>query len=134
MSDYTKILPKMFIIESLGEVIYDKLYAKTANPEFKAIYKILAENELNTRKHIEQELLSYNLALPLLSNNIAVATANSLFYFIPGKMLDGILRKILKRRIYRKWHKQFNHENIELWDILLEHEKLQHKLLMISCK
>ena len=59
-NNYKKILGRMFIIESLGKVIYDKLSAKTTDPEFKAVYKILAENESNTRNHIKQKTLATN--------------------------------------------------------------------------
>jgi hypothetical protein len=126
---YKQLLARMFVIESVGESLYTRLKEKTEDTELKSIYDHLAKNESNTRKHIERELLKYDIPKPLMLNKVTLGVANLFFFFASGKMLERLLRRIMRRKLYSKWSDQFGSKNIELWNILLEHENLQCRML-----
>jgi hypothetical protein len=40
-----------------------------------------------------------------------------------------MLKKILQRNMYQKWYGQYAAENKVFWDVMIQHEQLQRKLL-----
>ena len=122
----------MFIVESLGEHLYNALCSKSSDTNLKSIYRILAQNEKQTRDRIEKEITFINMPAPMVRVRCLTNIANMVFWMLPEQRLLKLLTKILKRRMFSKWHKKYNDQNVDLWGQLLEHENLQHKMLNLT--
>ena len=130
--EYRKLLVKMFIVESLGERIYDSLRSKSKDADKKSVYAKLSVNEKETRDAIEKELESMNVPVPKLRTRCATGIADALFWTLPERSLLRLLTGILKKRAFSHWRERHNSRNPDLWTLLLEHENLQWKMLDLS--
>ena len=125
---YQRLLQKMLRIEVLGEKFYDVLAAKTKDAQLKMDYQRLALNEHQTAEHIGKELLLFNQDGDV-SDGIFIAIMQFIFNLLPARLLSFILKIILKKRMYSGWFKTNRDTNQQFWDLLLQHENVQHELL-----
>ena len=123
--DYQKLLKKMYLIELLGDSLYENLALKEKNGELRKIYVRLSDNERETGENIEKEIYKSSR----VHRHWIVVIASFLFRIIPNKVLSNFLKNILRKRMYSQWFELYNEYNSELWQLLVEHEELQHELL-----
>lgn len=126
---YQKLLGKMLRIESLGDILYKSLASKVKKENLKLTYERLAKNEQETARNIENEILALDKNHPILVNGVILNLAKLICGILTARQLTWILRTILKRRMYSKWCNIYSDKNKEFWRLLLNHEKLQYKLL-----
>lgn len=122
---YKKLLKKMLTIEILGYNLYNILASKTHDENLESIYEKLAIGEQHTAQYIKQQLSNKHAP-----NKPIIALAWLIFKMLSEKQLSFILKNTLEKRIYSKWFKMYNNKNEEFWRILLEHENIQHELLI----
>lgn len=122
-------LEKMFIVEAVGERIYNVLATKTKDKNLQSIFQGLAFGELRTREYIEKELtlIDKNIHLPF-KKTILIFT-NFIFCLLTVSQLLWILKSVLKKRIYTRWFDTYKDNNQQFWKLLLDHENTQHELL-----
>lgn len=126
------LLKKMLLIENLGEILYSNLYLKAKDEDSRTIYKKLSINEQETGVAIREYSLKNNFDLKMFFSNLILLIADVVFKIVSEKQLLLFLRNILKKRIYLKYYEKYkNYYSQELWNILLDHEKFQHKLLNV---
>lgn len=125
---YKKLLKKMLRIEVLGEKFYDALVSKTKDVELKIAYQKLALNEHQTAEHIRKELLLFKQD-GNVSDGIFITIMQFIFNLLPARLLSFILKVILKKRMYSGWFKTNRDTDQQFWDLLLQHENVQHELL-----
>jgi hypothetical protein len=133
-NEYERLLVRMFIVEDLGEHLYEALSSKCGNTNLKSTYQALARNERRTRDCVEKELASIDRPAPTLRTRYIANAARPVFNAIPRKWLHRFLTRLLMRRMYSNWHKEGHDGNVDFWKQLLEHENLQHDLLGLSEK
>ena len=129
---YKKTLVKMFLIENLGQSIYKTLASKTSDEKKEAVYKRLALNEAETANHITAELKKNGLSVSALRKNILQVVALVVFLILSHDILENILKKTLKKRIFFLWFNMYHEYNKCFWQLMLDHEKLQYKLLNLN--
>ena len=120
----------MFFIENLGESIYNALSLKTSDNNKKYIYKKLSKNESSTANHIIKELYKLGISKPIIRKNILKFFASVIFFILPYSILEKLLKKTLKRRIFKSWFNIYNTYNKNFWKLMMEHEELQHTSLI----
>ena len=128
-NEYERLLVRMFIIESLGERLYETLCSKCDDMNLRSVYQRLAINEKQTRDCIERELISHNRPLPIGRTKLITNIIQPFMTAIPLQWLLSVLARILKKRMYSNWHEKYHYLNAGVWMQLLEHEKLQHDIL-----
>jgi hypothetical protein len=128
-NDYNRLLRKMYIIEHLGETLYEALSSRANDPAEVEVYRTLAQNERDTRARIEKELASASLSCPILKARAASSLLRPLLYLTPLSFVKQRLHRILARRMFSTWKSEFGESNTEFWTTLVEHENLQHQML-----
>jgi hypothetical protein len=128
-NDYNRLLRKMYIIEHLGETLYEALSSRANDPAEAEVYRTLAQNERDTRARIEKELASASLSCPILKARAASSLLRPLLYLTPLSFVKQRLHRILARRMFSTWKSEFGESNTEFWTTLVEHENLQHQML-----
>lgn len=126
---YRKLLRKMLIIENAGEIFYASLIKKTKEKNLKLVYKKLALNEHNAAKRITEEISTIDKNCHVSVNRTILGLVRIICATLTERQLGRILKSILKRRIYSKWHNIHNDKNRDFWCQLLDHEGLQQELL-----
>lgn len=127
--NYQKLLIKMRLVESAGEIFYKTLASKTKDNNLKLSYEKLALNEYETLKLIEKEILTINRNRRTLIRGARLSLAKIICSMLTAKQLEWILKTILKRRMYSKWYNMYKDKNQDFWYSLLNHENLQYRLL-----
>lgn len=126
---YQRQLEKMFIVEAVGERLYNVLATKAKDKNLQSICQRLALGELQAREHIEKELslIDKNIHLPF--KGVILSFANFIFCLSTVSQLLWILKSVLKKRIYTRWFDTYKDNNQQFWKLLLDHENMQYKLL-----
>ena len=119
----------MVLVESLGEGIYNALYSKTSDEKKKSIYKRLSLNETETAGYIVKELKKLGFSAPMTRKAILKAAAVTIFTVLSHNMLEKLLKKALKKRMFRSWFNMYHEYNENFWQAMLNHEALQYELL-----
>lgn len=127
--NYQKLLDKMLQTENLGDIVYKSLTAKTKNSDLRLVYERLALNERETAGYIEKEILALYKDHPIPVNGVILNLAKVICSMLAADQIAWILKNILKRKMYSKWYNIYKDKNIDFWNLLLNHEKLQHELL-----
>ncbi len=123
-------LIKMFFIENLGESIYNALSFKTSDNNNKAIYKKLSKNESSTANHIIQELHKLGVSKPIIRKALLKFFAFIIFSILPDSILKKLLKRTLKKSMFKSWFNLYHTYNKDFWDLMVEHEELQHSSLI----
>ena len=118
-------------METLGVLIYDALAAKTSDHEAVAIYRRLSLNEAETARHIATELVALDAPTPAVVNFILKGLASALFCLFSCSLLDYLLRRTLRRKMFRLWFGMYHARNATFWQAMLDHEALQIDLLKL---
>lgn len=126
---YLKLLNKMLTIENVGEILYRALVSKTKDNNLILIYERLARNERETAKRIKEEISAVDKDNPILMSGAILSLTKIICGILTSTQLTLILRKALKKRVYRSWYNSYKDNNQDLWDLLLSHENLQRELL-----
>lgn len=126
---YRNTLIRMFLIENLGESMYNALYTKSANVENASIYKRLSLNEVGTADLILKELKNSGFSEPIISKFFLKVIAFIVFSVFPQKLLEILLKKTLKKKLFRTWYNIYYKYNECFWRSMLDHEILQYELL-----
>lgn len=129
---YSRLLSKMLMIEKTGEILYRELSLKSRDINSKDLYERLADNEQRTASYIKEELVHFNIKESSLVRSLFVAIASLFFRLLTIGQLKWILKKVLKRRVYSSWFDRNKDSNQQFWQKLLEHEKIQFKLLNLQ--
>lgn len=119
----------MFLVECLGECIYNALSSKTLDEEKKSIYKRLSLNEVETAGRIDYELEKLGFSVPMTRKAALKVVAVVVFTLLSHNMLERLLKKTLKKRIFRSWFDIYHENNENFWQVMLNHEILQYELL-----
>lgn len=132
MNDNTKYkntLIRMFLMENIGECIYNALFSKTSDEKKAFIYKRLSLNEVETAGHIADEIRNLGFASPMIRKAILKIVASTVFSVLSHNILENLLRRTLKKRMFRSWFNVYHDYNQAFWRLMLDHEVLQHELL-----
>ena len=119
----------MFLVENLGESIYKALASKVSNEEMISIYKKLSINEIDTAGFIANELKRMELAVPRKRKVVLKVVADTAFSLLSHNILETLLKKILKKRMFRSWFNMYHDNNEKFWKSMIDHETLQYELL-----
>lgn len=126
---YLKLLNKILTIENVGEILYRALVSKTKDNNLILIYERLARNERETAKRIKEEISAVDKDNPILMSGAILSLTKIICGILTSTQLTLILRKALKKKVYRSWYNSYKDNNQDLWDLLLSHENLQRELL-----
>ena len=122
----------MFLMENLGQSIYKTLASKASDEEKTSVYKRLALNEAETASCIVNELKKLDLSVPVTRKIILKIAAFTVFSALPHNILEKLLRKTLKKRMFFLWFNMYHEYNECFWQLMLDHEALQYKLLNLN--
>lgn len=126
---YQKLLKKILIIENIGEIFYKSLISKTKHNNLKLIYERLALNERENAKCIEREILKMDNAQRISVSCVVLSLTRIVCGVLTARQLAWVLKSTLNRRIYSRWYDKYKDNNRDFWQLLLNHENLQHELL-----
>lgn len=116
-------------MENLGESIYNALSLKTSEKPKVFVYKRLSLNEVVTAGYIVNELNNLGFSVPVIRKAFLKAAANIVFSVLSHDMLENLLKKTLKKRMFRAWFNMYHKYNESFWQSMLDHETLQYELL-----
>lgn len=119
----------MFLVENLGESIYKALSSKASNKKKISIYKRLFFNEVETANYIVNELKKMDFSVPRIRKIILKVVAVTIFSMLSHDRLENLLKKTLKKRMFRIWFNMYHENNEIFWQSMLDHETLQYQLL-----
>ena len=119
----------MYLIEMLGDSLYAHLAVKEKDPDLKRIYEQLAANERDTGKDIKKAIDPAATPNVKTDNRVIMSLASLIFRIMPNRFLLNVLKAILNKKKYSRWAKMYNEHDPGLWQSLVAHEELQHKLL-----
>lgn len=128
-TEYKKTLIKMFLMENLGESIYNTLSSKASDKEKASVYKKLSINEIKTAHHVLNEIEKLGLSAPTTRKIILKIVASAVFPFLSHNMLEKLLKKTLKKQMFRSWFNLYHKHNELFWQSMLDHENLQYRML-----
>ena len=128
-SKYKKILMRMLFVESLGECIYSALASKASNDEHVSIYKRLSLNEAETAGRIINEMRKLEISVPTTRVSILKLSATAFFSVLSYNVLINLLKKTLKKGMFRLWFNTYHECNESFWQSMIDHETLQYELL-----
>jgi predicted nucleotidyltransferase len=128
---YAKTLKRMYLMENAGESIYNALCSKSSDKEVAAVYKRLSLNETETAGRIFDELNVIGVSVPMIRKAVLRSTLSTVFALLPHSVLERLLKKTLKKQMFRLWFKLFHQNNEGFWQAMLDHEGLQYDLLKL---
>lgn len=131
-NEYERLLSLMFVIENLGERLYEVMGSKCRDVNLKSVYQELALNEKRTRDCIEKEMRSMAMSLPVRRSRFATKIARPVLNIIPLQWLQRFLTRTLRRRMYSNWRERYCDRNADFWRQLLDHEDMQYRMLNLS--
>lgn len=131
MSDkkYEKVLVKMFLMEQLGQIVYDSLAAKAVKQDDKEIYNRLSLNEQETENLIINELKKLDISKPIIRKVALVIIAVVICFMLSHNAILKLLTNTLRKRKFKLWFDSYHEYNLEFWTAMLDHEELQFRLL-----
>jgi hypothetical protein len=121
----------MYLVETLGERVYNALASKTENEEMASIYQRLSLNEINTAQRIVNEMSVLEIVVPVRRASILKSSASAVFSSLSHDALLKLLRMSLSRGMFRQWFNTYHENNETFWQAMLDHESLQLKLLKL---
>lgn len=128
--EYRKDLRKIYVTEALGDCIYASMVGKMSSCDLRDTYVRLGANERRMMSLVGVELRRLGIEAPELRKNLTVAAMSLLFVIMPLRMQQRLLAHVARKKIFGRWHFLHHQQNEELWEILLEHERLQYGVLV----